>query len=67
MQRAWSILRRAISDFLDDDMVFFFGAEITEAYARENRSPIVPDETAERVPQSREDPKGARTSARGSR
>jgi membrane protein len=48
-------------------MVFFFGAEITEAYARENRSPIMPDETAERVPQSRGDPKGARTSGRGSR
>ena len=44
-------------------MVFFFGAEITEAYATENRTPIVPDETAERVPQSREDPKGARASA----
>jgi membrane protein len=31
--------------------VFFFGAEITESYAHENRSPIVPDATAERVPE----------------
>jgi membrane protein len=45
-------------------MVFFFGAEITEAYAYENRSPIVPDETAEQVPQSGEDPKGAHSSGR---
>jgi len=31
-------------------LVFFFGAEITEAYAHEQQTPIVPDETAERVP-----------------
>jgi membrane protein len=31
-------------------MVFFFGAEITEAYAHERQRPIVPDETAERLP-----------------
>jgi hypothetical protein len=46
-------------------MVFFFGAEITEVYARENRSSILPDETSERVPQSREDPEGERASGGG--
>jgi membrane protein len=43
-------------------LVFFFGAEITEAYAMENRSPIVPDESAERVPRSGEAPQRARAS-----
>jgi membrane protein len=33
-------------------IVFFLGAEITEAWAQEKQTPIVPDETAERIPEA---------------
>jgi uncharacterized BrkB/YihY/UPF0761 family membrane protein len=31
-------------------IVFFLGAELTQAYMHESETPIVPDESAERVP-----------------